>query len=114
MWYYTAEPRSWPPATVRAQAPAKAGPLSLAGAPARTLPCRHDQVEINDQGRDRLLRVIKAQIAVLVSRVEAADQARPVPVGIAGGQATSAAINAIDAFTFPNTRTFTLGLSTSF
>jgi len=35
-------------------------------------------------------------------------------VGIAGGQATSAAINAIDAFTFPNTRTFTLGLSTSF
>ena len=35
-------------------------------------------------------------------------------VGIAGGQAQSAAINAIDAFTFPNTRTFTVGLSTSF
>ena len=35
-------------------------------------------------------------------------------VGIAGGQASSAAINAIDAFTFPNTRSLTLGLSTNF
>jgi TonB-linked SusC/RagA family outer membrane protein len=38
-------------------------------------------------------------------------------VGISGGNAngaSSAAINAVDAFTFPNTRTFTLGLSTSF
>jgi len=35
-------------------------------------------------------------------------------VGIVGGQAQSAAINAIDAFTFPNTRSFTVGLSTTF
>lgn len=35
-------------------------------------------------------------------------------VGIAGGQVSSAAINAIDAFTFPNVRTFTFGLSTRF
>jgi hypothetical protein len=35
-------------------------------------------------------------------------------VGIAGGQTNSAAINAIDAFTFPNVRSFTLGVSTSF
>jgi len=30
----------------------------------------------------------------------------------AGGQANSAAINAVDAFTFPNLRTFTMGVST--
>lgn len=35
-------------------------------------------------------------------------------VGIAGGQVNSSAINAIDAFTFPNVRTFTFGLSTRF
>jgi hypothetical protein len=35
-------------------------------------------------------------------------------VGIAGGQASSAAINAVDAFTFPNVRSWTIGLSTSF
>ena len=35
-------------------------------------------------------------------------------VGLAGGQASSAAINAVDAFTFPNTRSFTFALSTSF
>jgi TonB-linked SusC/RagA family outer membrane protein len=35
-------------------------------------------------------------------------------VGISGGQASSAAINAVDAFTFPNLRTFTFSLSTSF
>lgn len=35
-------------------------------------------------------------------------------VGIGGGQAASAAINATDSFTFPNTRTFTISLSTSF
>lgn len=35
-------------------------------------------------------------------------------VGVSGGQASSAAINAIDAFTFPNTRSFTFALSTSF
>jgi TonB-linked SusC/RagA family outer membrane protein len=35
-------------------------------------------------------------------------------VGIAGGEAGSAAINAVDAFTFPNTRSFTIGLSSSF
>jgi hypothetical protein len=35
-------------------------------------------------------------------------------VGITGGEANSSAINAIDAFTFPNTRTFTFGVSTTF
>lgn len=39
-------------------------------------------------------------------------------VGLSGGQALngpgSAAINAVDAFTFPNLRTFTVGLSSSF
>lgn len=35
-------------------------------------------------------------------------------VGITGGEANSSAINAIDAFTFPNTRTFTIGVSTTF
>lgn len=39
-------------------------------------------------------------------------------VGISGGNqlqsASSSAINAVDAFTFPNTRTFTIGLSSSF
>jgi len=35
-------------------------------------------------------------------------------VGQSGGTASSSAINAIDAFTFPNTRTFTFALSTSF
>ena len=39
-------------------------------------------------------------------------------VGVSGGNALnnsgSAAINAVDAFTFPNTRTFTIGLSTNF
>jgi len=35
-------------------------------------------------------------------------------VGQAGGLASSAAINAVDAFAFPNTRTFTLALQTSF
>ncbi len=32
----------------------------------------------------------------------------------AGGQVNSAAINAVDSFTFPNLRTFTVGVSTSF
>ncbi len=32
----------------------------------------------------------------------------------AGGQTNSAAVNAVDAFTFPNLRTFTLGVSTTF
>ena len=31
-----------------------------------------------------------------------------------GGQLNSGALNAIDAFTFPNLRTFTFGVSTSF
>jgi hypothetical protein len=35
-------------------------------------------------------------------------------VGQTGGPANSSAINANDSFTFPNLRTFTLGLSTSF
>jgi TonB-linked SusC/RagA family outer membrane protein len=35
-------------------------------------------------------------------------------VGYAGGASGSAAINAVDAFTFPNTRSFTVGVSTSF
>jgi len=35
-------------------------------------------------------------------------------VGISGGQVNSSGINAIDAFTFPNVRTFTLGISTRF
>ncbi len=35
-------------------------------------------------------------------------------VGIGGGQSSSATVNAIDAYTFPNLRTFTLALSTSF
>jgi TonB-linked SusC/RagA family outer membrane protein len=35
-------------------------------------------------------------------------------VGLAGGEAGSAAISAVDAFTFPNTRSFTIGLSSSF
>jgi len=35
-------------------------------------------------------------------------------VGISGGQSASGTVNAVDAFTFPNTRTFTLALSTSF
>jgi hypothetical protein len=35
-------------------------------------------------------------------------------VGQAGGIANSAAINAVDAFGFPNTRSFTFALSTSF
>ncbi len=35
-------------------------------------------------------------------------------VGISGGDNSSAVLNAIDAFTFPNLRTFTLSLSTSF
>ncbi|MDQ3696609.1 MAG: SusC/RagA family TonB-linked outer membrane protein [Gemmatimonadota bacterium] len=35
-------------------------------------------------------------------------------VGISGGESSSAAINAVDAFTFPNTRSYTLSLSTSF
>jgi hypothetical protein len=32
----------------------------------------------------------------------------------AGGQINSAAVNAVDAFTFPNLRTFSAGLSTAF
>jgi len=35
-------------------------------------------------------------------------------VGIGGGQLNSAALNAVDSFGFPNTRTFTLQLSTAF
>ncbi|MGH2348686.1 MAG: TonB-dependent receptor domain-containing protein, partial [bacterium] len=35
-------------------------------------------------------------------------------VGIRGGQSNSAAINAIDAFTFPNLRTLTFGISSTF
>jgi hypothetical protein len=35
-------------------------------------------------------------------------------VGQAGGAANSAAINAVDAFAFPNTRSFTVALSTTF
>ena len=35
-------------------------------------------------------------------------------VGIAGGQASSSSVNAIDAYTYPNLRTLTLALSTSF
>jgi TonB-linked SusC/RagA family outer membrane protein len=35
-------------------------------------------------------------------------------VGITGGQSGSAAINAVDAFTFPNTRSFTIGVATTF
>lgn len=35
-------------------------------------------------------------------------------VGIGGGQSSSATVNAIDAYTFPNLRTMTLALSTSF
>jgi len=35
-------------------------------------------------------------------------------VGLSGGEANSQAINAVDAFTFPNTRTLTFGVSTSF
>src|SRR6185436_5745795 len=39
-----------------------------------------------------------------------------VGIGVSGsgGEANSAAINAIDAFTFPNTRSFTIRASTSF
>ena len=35
-------------------------------------------------------------------------------VGIGGGSSSSATINAVDAFVFPNARTFTVALSTSF
>jgi TonB-linked SusC/RagA family outer membrane protein len=35
-------------------------------------------------------------------------------VGVAGGQSNSAAINAIDAFTFPNLRSLTVGVSATF
>ncbi len=35
-------------------------------------------------------------------------------VGVSGGQSASSAINAVDAFTFPNVRSWTIGLSTSF
>ena len=35
-------------------------------------------------------------------------------VGLTGGQAASSAINAVDAFTFPNLRSYTVGLSTTF
>lgn len=35
-------------------------------------------------------------------------------VGFAGGNANSSTINAVDAYVFPNTRSFTLALSTSF
>jgi len=35
-------------------------------------------------------------------------------VGIAGGDAGSAAVNAVDAFTFPNLRTFSFAVSTKF
>ena len=35
-------------------------------------------------------------------------------LGNSGGQTASGAINAVDAFSFPNTRTFTIGLTTSF
>ena len=35
-------------------------------------------------------------------------------LGNSGGQAASGAVNAVDAFSFPNTRSFTLGLTTSF
>ncbi len=35
-------------------------------------------------------------------------------LGNSGGQGASGAINAVDAFSFPNTRSFTLGLTTSF
>ena len=35
-------------------------------------------------------------------------------VGLAGGSTGAGAINAVDAYTFPNTRTFTFGLTTSF
>jgi hypothetical protein len=35
-------------------------------------------------------------------------------VGRGGGQLSSAALNGIDYFTFPNLRTFTVQLSTSF
>jgi hypothetical protein len=35
-------------------------------------------------------------------------------VGITGGQANTAALTAVDAFTFPNTRSFTFGVSTTF
>jgi len=34
--------------------------------------------------------------------------------GANGGQGSSAALNATDSFTFPNTRSFTLGITTSF
>ncbi|HVH69313.1 MAG TPA: SusC/RagA family TonB-linked outer membrane protein [Gemmatimonadales bacterium] len=35
-------------------------------------------------------------------------------LGSSGGQSASGAINAVDAFSFPNTRSFTIGLTTSF
>ncbi len=35
-------------------------------------------------------------------------------VGITGGEANTAALTAVDAFTFPNTRSFTFGVSTTF
>ncbi len=35
-------------------------------------------------------------------------------LGNSGGQGASGAVNAVDAFSFPNTRSFTLGLTTSF
>ena len=35
-------------------------------------------------------------------------------LGSSGGQGASGAINAVDAFSFPNTRSFTIGLTTSF
>jgi len=35
-------------------------------------------------------------------------------LGSSGGQSASGAINAVDAFSFPNTRSFTVGLTTSF
>ncbi len=35
-------------------------------------------------------------------------------VGLAGGDGASRAINAVDAFVFPNLRQFTVRLSTSF
>jgi TonB-linked SusC/RagA family outer membrane protein len=37
-----------------------------------------------------------------------------LPGGSNGGQASSGAVNAIDAFSFPNLRTFTIGITTSF
>ncbi len=35
-------------------------------------------------------------------------------VGIGGGDSGSAAVNAVDAFTFPNLRTFSFAVSTNF